>query len=213
MGYPEKTVNLQNKLHNYYIMKKFFSLAIMLMAFVNCIAANLEGEQVKYTGFKSGIITYELAIDTMTGTEVDYIDNYGNDYFVYQNFPGFVNSLSTVIDSIGYEIFLDKKTGFKYKSQEPMNWLNLTESVISENKIKKVGQEEVLGRMCDKYTMVINHMGMTVQATAWIWKGITLKRVYDGIGRVYTQTATDVQIDVEIPAEKITIPEGIDYDN
>lgn len=197
-------------------MKKILSLAILLMAVVGFTACSNESkQQEKYTEFKSAIITYDVFFDTIPSSQVTYIDNYGKDWFEYQDLPGHGLQLATANDSVEYIIFLEDSTGIKHPSDNgAINWLNLNDSIISRYNIQKAGQEEVLGRMCDKYTMEWEGpLSQKAHCTDWIWKGATMKRVYEDVNGTMTQVATDIQIDVEIPAEKITLPEGIDYEN
>lgn len=196
-------------------MKKILSLAVLLMAVVGFTACTNESkQQEKYTEFKSAIITYDLFLDTIASSKVTYIDNYGKDWFEYQDIPGHGLQIVTAIDSVDYIIFMEDSTGIKHPSNNgAINWLNLNDSIISRYNIQKAGQEEVLGRMCDKYTMEWDGaLGQKAHCTDWIWKGVSMKQVYEDVNGTMTQMATDVQVDVEIPAEKITMPEGIDYE-
>lgn len=173
--------------------------------------------EVKYTGFKSAIITKTFAGEEVKSTEVTYIDNYGDQWFNYLFGVGEESPMliSTATEEYDYYLFPKEKSGWKSKKNdtETISWMNLTDEVIERFQIKKIGQEELLGKMCDMYSLVISSHDPVGVDTAWVWQGIELKQNIHSMemGSGY-YLVTDMQIDVPIPAEKITIPEDFDID-
>ena len=71
-----------------------------------------------------------------------------------------------------------------------------------------LGEETFLDRPCKKVSLELTEMGQTFQATLWFWKGIPLKTETQVGGMTVVEEAVEVQENVEVPAEKFTVPEG-----
>ena len=173
--------------------------------------------EVKYTGFKSAIITKSYTSEGVNSTEVTYIDNYGDQWFDYLFGVGEESPMmiSTATEEYDYYLFPKEKSGWKSKKNdtESIAWMHLTDEVIKRFQIKKIGQEEILGKMCDMYSLVISSHNPVGVDTAWVWQGIELKlNIHSMEMGSGCYLVTDMQIDVPIPAEMITIPEGYDID-
>lgn len=90
-----------------------------------------------------------------------------------------------------------------------IDWLNLDEKAIKKNKIKDLGEEELAGVKCKKYTMKnTSSMGMTTTTTICIYKGITLKSESVSDWGTTTQSASAFEENAQIPATKFTLPVG-----
>jgi hypothetical protein len=75
-------------------------------------------------------------------------------------------------------------------------------------KTKKVGEEQVAGKLCEVHEAV-TEMGAIKQTTrTYLWKNIVLKLVSSGMGTEVTEEALSVKTDASIAAEKFKIPEG-----
>ena len=55
------------------------------------------------------------------------------------------------------------------------DWENLDAKTIKKNKIKELGEEEVAGVKCKKYSFKVSNQGYTTEQTVWIYKNITMK--------------------------------------
>ena len=55
------------------------------------------------------------------------------------------------------------------------DWENLDAKTIKKNKIKELGQEEVAGVMCKKYSVTTSNQGYSTEQTLWIYKNLTMK--------------------------------------
>ena len=55
------------------------------------------------------------------------------------------------------------------------DWENLDAKTIKKNKIKELGEEEVAGVMCKKYSVTQSNQGYTTEQTLWIYKNLTMK--------------------------------------
>jgi hypothetical protein len=80
------------------------------------------------------------------------------------------------------------------------DWEETAENILEHTGFRKTGQETILGKECD----VWQHGKMKI----WVWDGLTLKSVY---GKD-VETATDVQIDKNVPQDVFEVPEGFEYE-
>ncbi len=184
---------------------KFICVALLLAA----AAGVAMGQDGKRYGIKSGILTQTSEM----GETTVYFDNYGA-----------VEAQKMKMDFMGnaMEMTILRKDGKTYminaaeKQVQEMpaggmggadiNFLNLTDKVKAENKIKEAGKETVLGRECTKYTMESSQMGMTMSQTVWVWNGIVLKSLTDGGQFQFGNTATKLEENATIPASTFDMP-------
>lgn len=181
-------------------MKKLsMFLAFLLVA---VLAANA---QEKRYDVKSGIVTMESEM----GATTLYFDNYGAVQAQKMNMMGMD---MTILNKDGKTYMINP--GEKQVQEMPeggmggntINFLNLTDKVKADNKIKELGKEKVLGRECTKYSIEMNMMGQTMQQTVWVYKGITLKTFMDGGQFQMENTATKFEENATIPAGTFDVP-------
>jgi len=55
------------------------------------------------------------------------------------------------------------------------DWENLDAKTIKKNKIKELGEEEVAGVKCKKYSVTQSNQGYSTEMTVWIYKNLTMK--------------------------------------
>ncbi|MGX8690767.1 MAG: hypothetical protein ACSW76_09015 [Bacteroidaceae bacterium] len=55
------------------------------------------------------------------------------------------------------------------------DWENLDAKTIKKNKIKELGEEEVAGVMCKKFSLTQSNQGYSTEMTVWIYKNLTMK--------------------------------------
>lgn len=107
----------------------------------------------------------------------------------------------------------DKKANTTTLSESVINFLKLTPEVIKEYDIREAGEETVAGKPCKIYTVRKEEMGMTADVKMWIWKGLQLKMETIVAGTtLYTETTKSIQENVPIPAEKLQVPAGIEFE-
>lgn len=145
---------------------------------------------------------------------VTYFDDYGAKQVTVTEFNG--NTTRTlVIDGKNVMINDAEKTAREMpqmgmsSGRTKINFSNLTPKVIKKNKIKELGEEEVAGKLCKKYSYRTAGMNGPVTQFVWIYKGITLKSAMDmGFGEM-GQTAISLEEDIEVDPALFTIPEGV----
>ena len=71
-----------------------------------------------------------------------------------------------------------------------IDWMNLDKKTIRRNKIKELGEEQVAGVTCKKYSMSpSNQMGFTQNITVCVYEGIPLSTVTESDWNTTSQTA------------------------
>jgi len=180
--------------------------------------------------FDSAYIQYEIKSTgegiVTTGTEEHYFD--GNRHAVWRTtktslqFDDFTTTEKAREATIDdgrylYSIDLDKKTCFRRKSSNastlqmveemtPQQRKNYVKSVLQlEKSVTETGgggteykqTETYLGKPCRVFT--------AAGTSTYLWENIVLKTRSDD----YEMTATEINIDVRVPQEKFTVPEGM----
>jgi hypothetical protein len=189
------------------------TIAVCLLAFV---VMGVSAQEAKYE-IKSAIITKEVAAMGMKFESISYIDDFGQKECAEITIkngiaPGVDKHIRTLMEGEAVvSIDLDLKQSTRVELPEkPVNYLQLTPEVREKNKIKEAGEEEVAGKKCKKYTLeMATPNGQTLYVSAWVWKGLMLKSETSGNGTLLaTETATEIQENATVPAEKFTVPEG-----
>ena len=65
--------------------------------------------------------------------------------------------------------------GMGAQTSPMFDWENLDAKTIKKNKIKELGEEEVAGVMCKKYSLTQSNQGYSTEMTVWIYKNLTMK--------------------------------------
>lgn len=191
--------------------------AIVLFAALLLSATTLLNAQEAKYGIKSAIIKKDMVA---MGQKVEcawYVEDYGKKEAVEiamktGGVAGIEKHIRTISEGASVvNVDLDMKTAMRMNlPQQPINYLQLTPDVIEKFKIKETGQEEIAGKPCKKYALEITQMGQTVQMSVWIWKGLALKSETASNGMVVmVETATQVDENTAVPADKFVVPEGI----
>jgi len=188
---------------------------LVLVAMSLAIIVALSAQEARYE-IKTAVITKTMDMMGQKMDAVQNIDDYGKRESVTikmpaQGLPGTFTHMRTITkgDTI-ISINLGLKTGMKMAlPQKPVNYLDLTPETIEMYKIVEMGQEEVAGKPCKKYSMEISQMGQTANVTAWVWKGIALKTVSSLSGTTFTEETKEVKENATIDPEEFTIPEDV----
>ena len=188
-------------------MKKLLIIAALLSF---CIGA---GAQEKIYEVKSGKVTMEMEMMGQVMVQDIYFDDYGAKQVTASNFQGQKMRI-LVIDGSNVMVNDADKTAVRMPAMGPgaenrINWLNLDEKTIKKNKIKEAGEEVVAGKTCKKYEYKVMMMGQPISATAWVYKGITLKTSTKTDFGDMGQTATKIEEDIKVDPTMFTIPEGV----
>lgn len=188
-------------------MKKLLIIAALLSF---CIGA---GAQEKIYEVKSGQVTMEMEMMGQVMVQDIYFDDYGAKQATVSNFQGQKMRI-LVIDGSNVMVNDADKTAVRMPamgmgSENRINWLNLDEKTIKKNKIKEAGEEVVAGKTCKKYEYKVMMMGQPISATAWVYKGITLKTSTKTDFGDMGQTATKIEEDIKVDPAMFTIPEGV----
>ena len=188
-------------------MKKLLIIAALLSF---CIGA---GAQEKIYEVKSGKVTMEMEMMGQAMVQDIYFDDYGAKQVTVSNFQG-QKMRVLVIDGSNVMVNDADKSAVRMPamgmgSENRINWLNLDEKTIKKNKIKEAGEEVVAGKTCKKYEYKVMMMGQPISATAWVYKGITLKTSTKTDFGDMGQTATKIEEDIKVDPEMFTIPEGV----
>lgn len=193
-------------------MKKLFFVAA-LMAVVMGVNAQ-EAKKDAIYGVKSGIITMEMDMMGQAIVQQIYFDDFGAKQATVSEFGG--NKMRTIVlDGQNVMINEAEKTATRMPAmgfgggRATINYNNLTEQVMKDNKIKELGQETIAGKACKKYSVTMDMMGQSMEQNVWVYKGVVLKTASESEFGAMGQTATKFEENVTVPASMFTVPEGI----
>jgi len=180
------------------------------------------GQNMSYYRYavESGKVSYEIS-GSQTGTEILYFVNYGVKEAKYTNMVmemfGMKQKTEQVVYLDGYDQYTYDPTNNTGTKTENTMLKQMVESSES-NDLGEVGKkmfismggemirEEVfLGKKCEVWE--VKSMGTTV----WLWNYIPLKTVVDMMGMKISYIATEIQTNINIPRDKIDVPEDIDF--
>ena len=194
-------------------MKKILLLAAALM--FCAVALHAQGTEF---GIKSGHLKYETK--TSGGMQYNelWFDDYGKLRKQYDKTPmegmGLYQTEVLLRDGKSYtNAWFDdaKKDEAKMtESGEGLNLLDPTDEYLKENKVDKLGTEEVFGKTCTIYTFKVKSVLRTVTYKVWVWQGITLKMETKGaLGANNSQIVTLLEENVKVPASTFALPKVI----
>ncbi len=169
-------------------------------------------ESRRYPELKSAIIKYKVS-GMNNGTETVYIDDWGRREAIYKKFTtkmmgiDLERNVMTLITENGkwiYNIDLNSRTAIKmdnagFKALQGNSGSNMDATIGA----MKIGTEEILGKVCDVWKKGYPY------SMAWIWKGIALKKDHEVAAMGVLTEATEVQENIPIPEDKLTIPSNV----
>jgi hypothetical protein len=181
------------------------------------IAIALSAQDVAKYELESAIIQKEVITMGQKMNATWYIDGFGRNESIEMTLKnGIAQGVDKHIQTLMEEMSVvtidpDQHTANRIKLPEkPVNYLQLTPEVSEKYKIREVGEEEIAGKKCRKYSLEITLMGQAMQVTTWVWKGLVLKSESAGNGMVFAvETATEIQENATVPADKFVIPENV----
>ena len=83
----------------------------------------------------------------------------------------------------------------------------LYQDVIKKYKITRLGEEDVCGKPCVKYSCLIKGQGIRTKVQVWVWRGISLKKKVFTLPLNMEYEAIDVQEDVPIDPSVFVVPD------
>ena len=195
-------------------MKRVLSLLLVTCCALTIDAHSQGDKDLKRLCIESGIITSELK-GMRTGTEITYFDRYGmrEAKYTQAEMMGIKENTLTLLDGpYIYNIDLDTMTGTKTESPvynalveaASKDWEEFGKKFMEQMGGEMIAKETLL----DKYETEKWKVGQ-LGTTAWVWEGLTLKSHTNLGGMEMIVIATDVQIGVEVPEEKLTLPKGV----
>jgi len=175
---------------------------------------------------------YEIASAIVKKTSVVKVQGMEQNLSSVQYFADYGMKESTEVNmnvmGQSFSVFTMIKDGYVYSANMTMgqgtkinmaniddynnvNFLNLTDEVKKKYQIQDNGVEQVLDKPCKRYEMSFTMQGQNVQATVWVWQGITLKSKMNMGGTTAEEEATEIQAGAAIPNEKFELPAGITF--
>ncbi len=166
----------------------------------------------RYPELKSAVITYKVS-GMNNGTETVYIDDWGKREAIYKKFTTKMMGIDlernsmTLITENGkwvYNIDLNSKTAIRmdnkgFKALQGNSGSNMDIAIGAV----KTGTEEILGKTCDVWKKSHPY------SMAWMWKGIALKKDQNVAAMGVVSEAIEIQENVSIPEDKVTIPSDV----
>lgn len=183
---------------------------VMLMAAVGASAQ----DSSRLFELKSGVITRESIVEGQRLETKLYFDDYGRRFAEYVTLHCYIDGelkevlVNGLFCSNGhlYSIEYAKKAKTEL-TEPPVNFLNITEDMKKTYRIKKIGKEEMCGKPCDVYSLRGKGIMSQSKTTAWVWKGITMKKDVRVLNIYYEETANDIQENVHVDPSVFIVPE------
>ncbi|MDZ7613795.1 MAG: hypothetical protein U5K51_08915 [Flavobacteriaceae bacterium] len=167
----------------------------------------------KYS-IKSGIVEYKTRMMGMEVKQVHTFDDYGKleaQDVAMEMMGTKIHNKTIIKDGYLYNLDLIKKTGTKSPinamTKTDIDFENLSEELIKDMDLKKLGTEVFLGKTCEK--MSIDYKKMQMKGTYLVYKGVPLS-MDNEIGTMKIKMVADKFVEnPSIPADKFEIPADI----
>ena len=179
----------------------------------NPAASETSTPKGKYA-IKSGIVQYKTEMMGMEVMQTLTFDDYGKKEAtdVEMEMMGVkIHTVNLTKDGFIYNLDMVKKTGTKSPEVNMANasidFENLTEEMVKEMELKKLGTEEFLGKTCEKMSIDNKKMGM--KGTFLVYKGVALKSETDLGSMKMNLLAEKFEENPAIPAAKFEVPADI----
>jgi hypothetical protein len=162
---------------------------------------------------KSGIVEYKTKMMGYDVVQTLYFDDYGAKDATQLTMDMMGTKMITYTvtkDGFVYNYDPVKKTGTKASALAgagSLNFEDLSDKVVKDWNLQKVGKETVIGKECEKFSL--DNPSMNIKGFYWVWKGIALKMDADMSTVKMQMEATSIQENVNIPADKFEIPADI----
>jgi len=189
-------------------MKKLFLLIAVLMA----ASMTMAQEDAHRYEIKSGIAHGATILNDHATPSITYFDDYGAVESMVQTIDmGDLGSFDNTTVTKGEKAWFINPSGKSKEFTNPiydLTFINPSEAVVEKYQLVDTGrEEEFLGRTCKIFTYQTSQGRKTAMITAWVYKGITLKSIAKVGRRETIFELTELQENVEVPAETFVIPE------
>ena len=205
---------------------------IVLLAFV--VAGTAARSEIKERyGFKQARIVVEKktknASVELTAIDTVYIDDWGWVEVRYSHVVQDVRMIKQKTESWTVSIMERewlttydpvKKKGNKMKnpfyatignlSGEQQKGMAEGMAKAFEAKATAKGTEEIAGKMCDVTETRVALQGMETVTTTWMWKGLVVKLVSNGMGTEITELVTSINEGVGVRSDLKKIPDDVE---
>lgn len=182
-------------------MKRFMVMCMSLLVATTMLMAQ---DGAKKYGIKSGTITMVSEVMGQKIESKSYFDDYGA--LEASNTKTFGMEIATISrDGKIYIVNKAAKQVQEMPAQDNVNYLNMSDEIVSKYKIQEVGNETVAGKDCIKYTMEVSQMGQTLKLTVSVWNGIPMKTVTNANGTEVTATVTSIE-EGDVDASMFEVP-------
>ncbi len=179
----------------------------------NPAASETSTPKGKYA-IKSGIVQYKTEMMGMEVMQTLTFDDYGKKEAtdVEMEMMGVkIHTVNLTKDGFIYNLDMVKKTGTKSPevniANASIDFENLSEEMVKEMDLKKLGTEEFLGKTCEK--MSIDNKKMSMKGTFLVYKGIALKSETDMGAMKMNLLAEKFEENPTIPDAKFEVPADI----
>ncbi len=163
---------------------------------------------------KSGIVEYKTQIMGMDVKQTLTFDDYGKKDIqdVEMEMMGVkIHTATLTKDGYVYTLDMTKKTGTKKPvitmNNANIDFENLSEEMVKDMDLKKLGTEEFLGKTCEK--MSINYTKMKMKGTYLVYKGVALM-VDTDLGSMKMKLIGEKFVEnPELPADRFDVPADV----
>ncbi len=177
------------------------------------ILPEIKAGKGKYS-IKSGIVEYKTQMMGMDVKQVHTFDDYGKleaQDVAMEMMGTKIHNKTIIKEGYVYNLDLIKKTGTKSPinamTNTDIDFENLSEELIKDMDLKKLGTEVFLGKTCDK--MSIDYKKMQMKGTYLVYKGVPLS-MDNEIGTMKIKMVADKFVEnPSIPADMFDIPADI----
>lgn len=186
----------------------------------NAAANDQKGESSTITkkgkyAIKSGTVQYKTQVMGMEAIQTMMFDDYGakEKTVVEMEMLGIKSQTTTITkDGFTYSYDTEKKTGTKtveVTQSSNIDFENLTEEIKKDMKLEKIGEENFLGKSCDKYS--IDYEKLKMKGTYLVWKGVPLKTNIDMSSMKIALEAIKFTEDPSFSASEFEVPADIKF--
>ena len=112
-----------------------------------------------------------------------------------------IGPFTTTIDFLDKQAVEMENPLLLFTADSNRDWQKTGENILIKTGFEKQGKETIIGKECNLW--------VNGKDKLWVWKGLVLKIE----SRSGTETATSVQIDVPVPAEKFQVPSDIELES
>ncbi len=192
-------------------MKKTSIILFLAILFSVNISAQTE-YKIKKAHIKYATETMGMSMETT----LDF-DNYGKDQAITAiiELMGFKKTSKILnYQNYMYVLDMDAKTAIKSPADnvddiKEVDFDNIPQEMKEKYQIKELGNETVLGKTCQVFSMVDEG----TKSKLWVWKNIPLKTEVEQSNMVVKMTAKEIDTNPNFPADNFKVPADFTISN